>query len=68
MNTRVSIRAGVGVASGAIVVFAAHAQPGVPATSQFSLSDFYSWIGNVALHDDESAQQRGAAIRPGGIK
>ena len=69
MNTRVSIRAGVGVASWALVVFTAHAQPGVPAwSSQFSLFEFDSWIWDHPLHDDESATQRGATIPPGGIR
>ncbi len=69
MNTRVSIRAGVGVVSWALVVSTAHAQPCVPAWSdQSSLSEFDSGIGDLPLHDDESATQRGARIPPGGIR
>ena len=55
MNTRVLVRASVGVVSWALVVSSAFAQPCVPAWSdQFSLSDFDSWIWNLAVHDDGS--------------
>ena len=69
MNTRVSIRAGVGVVSWALVVSSVHAQPCVLAWSdQSSLSEFDSGIGDLPLHDDESVTQRGATIPPGGIR
>ncbi len=55
MNTCVSIRAGVGVVSWALVVSSAYAQPCVPAWSdQFSLSDFDSFVFDLAVHDDGS--------------
>ena len=55
MNTRVSIRAGVGVVSWALAVSSSYAQPCVPAWSdQFSLSDFDGWIWDLAVHDDGS--------------
>ncbi len=61
MNTRVSIRAGVGVVSWALVVSTAHAQPCVPAWSdQLSLSEFDSWIGDLPLHDDGLTGDHGA--------
>ncbi len=55
MNKRVSIRAVVGIVSWGLVVSSANAQPCVPAWSdQFSLSDFDSWIWDLAVHDDGS--------------
>ena len=55
MNTRVSIRAGVGAVSVALVVSSACAQPCGPAWSdQFSLSDFDSWIWDLVVHDEGS--------------
>ena len=55
MNTRVLVRAGAGVVSWALVVSSTYAQPCVPAWSdQFSLSDFDSWIWDLAVHDDGS--------------
>ena len=55
MNTRMLIRAVVGVVNCALVVSSARAQPCVPAWSdQFSLSDFDSWISDLIVHDDGS--------------
>ncbi len=63
MNTRVSIRAGVGVVCWALAVSSSYAQPCVPAWSdQFSLSDFDSWIWDLAVHDDG----RGPAVYAAG--
>ena len=55
MITRVSICAGVGVVSWALMVSSIYAQPCVPAWSdQFSLSDFDSFIFALGVHDDGS--------------
>ena len=64
MNTRVFVRAVVGVVSCAIVVSSAYAQPCVPAWSdQFSLSDFDNLVFDLSVHDDGS----GPAVYASGI-
>ena len=55
MNTPLSIRVAAGVVSSMLAVSSALAQPCLPAWSdQFSLSDFDSWIWDLAVHDDGS--------------